>query len=137
MKIITLTNLVVAHRTRWSFVKRSLGLIIALLVLGAPSVFSQHEGPAFRAEYTSTLWFLSPSGSIKAGNTGRITDNIDLRSDLGVTERRLNDLMKVTLKFGDTHRIVVEGAVYQLGGTQDVPNPFKYDGTNFSLQDTI
>jgi len=110
--------------------------VVLLMILGwyATSAFGQDEGPGFHVEFTSTFWFLSPTGTIKAGTAGTL---LDLKSGLGVVDRRLNDLMRVNLKLGDTHRVVVEGGSYRFSGTQDVSVPFKFSGTDFTLGDTV
>jgi hypothetical protein len=107
-------------------------VLIGLLFFGSLSAFGQDEGRAFGVEFSSTFWMLGARGGIQAG--GR---SVDLGSDLGVVERRMNDLMRVTLKFGETHRVVLEEASYQFQGSQDVSVPFKFSGSDFSLQDTV
>jgi len=112
--------------------KRLLVSIGCLLAFGSVSAFGQDEGRAFGVEFTSTFWMLDARGAVQAG--GR---SVDLGSDLGVVDRRLNDLLRVTLKFGDTHRVVLEEASYQFQGSHDVSKPFTFSGNDFSLQDTV
>jgi hypothetical protein len=112
--------------------KRLFVLTGCLLLFGSVSAFAQDEGRAFGVEFTSTFWMLGPRGAIQAG--GR---PVDLGSDLGVVERRMNDLMRVAFKFGETHRVVLEEASYQFQGSHDVSVPFRFSGNDFSLRDTV
>ena len=112
--------------------KTFLALFAAVALFGSNCAFGQDEGRAVGIEFTSTFWMLGADGGIRAG--GR---SVNLQSDLGITGRRLNDLMRVALKLGRTHRLVFEGASYQLKGSHDVSLPFQFSGGNFAIQDTI
>jgi hypothetical protein len=112
--------------------KTFIALLASILLFASRPAFAQDEGHAFGIEYTSTFWMLGGDGAIRAG--GR---TVDLQSDLGITGRRVNDLMRVTLKLGQTHRIVLEGASFELQGWRDVTVPFTFSGGNFSFQDAV
>jgi hypothetical protein len=86
----------------------------------------------FHIEFTASYWPLHPSGNVLTRST-----LVDLRSDLGIQDRKNQAMFKVVVKPGMKHRINFEVAPYRLKGQNDISRTFQFGGRTYSVRDRI
>ncbi|MGI8961409.1 MAG: hypothetical protein ACR2IV_16940 [Bryobacteraceae bacterium] len=91
----------------------------------------------FRVEITGSAWVVNSSGTIQAGTALLPSSVIDLKSDLGVTQRQPTFYGRLVAKPGRKHRIVIEGTPVRLQGRNTVSRTIIYHGQIFTVGETL
>src|SRR5437870_361016 len=103
--------------------------VACLIVLVASAAAFAED---FHIEFTGSYWRLNPSGNVQTTST-----RVDLRSDLGIQDRKNQGLFKVVVKPGQKHRINFEVIPYRFKGQNNVSRTFQLGGVSYPFQDRI
>jgi hypothetical protein len=96
--------------------------VILLLLVWASAAFAED----FRFEITANYWPLNPTGTVLTP-----TDQVDLKSDLGIQGRKSEALLKVVFKPARKHRLNFEAVPYRFNGANTITRTFTFGGVTF------
>ena len=96
--------------------------VIFLLLVWTSAAFAED----FRFEITASYWPLNPTGTVLTP-----TDQVDLKSDLGIQGRKSEALLKVVFKPSGRHRLNFEAVPYRFNGANTITRTFTFGGVTF------
>ncbi|MSO23706.1 MAG: hypothetical protein EXQ58_10760 [Acidobacteria bacterium] len=113
--------------------KRWTGLVVlALVAIPLPLAAQDKDLESFHVEVTAAVWWLGATGQVQSGNTA-----VDLKSDLGIGNSKVNFLGKLVLKPARKHRVLFEVIPYRLEGDNTLARTIDFGGQAYMLQDRI
>jgi hypothetical protein len=115
---------------------KSLCTLAGFLFLFTPllsAASGSSEGPEdYRIELSTTLWRMNTNGTIHADGTP-----LDLINDLGVSQRQRIFGGRLTWKFKNKYRFVLEGTPISIQGLNTVNRNVTYFGQQYAVSDTL
>jgi len=108
-------------------------LFCVLFLLSTATAYAQdNDREAFTVEGTASAWFLHPSGDVISNG-----NQIDFRSDLGISSRHTSPFIRAILKPRRKDRIVFETIPYRLEGNAQLTKSFTFNGVTYTIQDRV
>jgi hypothetical protein len=99
--------------------------VIFVLLVWTSAAFAED----FRFEITANYWPLNPTGTVLT-----TTDQVDLKSDIGIQGRKSEALLKVVFKPARKHRLNFEALPYRFNGANTITRTFTFGGITFPPQ---
>jgi hypothetical protein len=105
---------------------------VLFLLFAATAQAQDNDREAFTVEGTVAAWFLHPAGTVISNG-----NQIDFRTDLGISEHHTSPYIRAILKPSRKNRVVFETIPYRLNGNQQLTRSVTFNGVTYTIQDRI